>query len=133
MVAERGGVDRRRTRWRHREERLVGGGSGPRDTGERGPRHWHGVGMDDSSPGMLSRGLGQRRHGLLGRRRVAVALAAIVATTASTLATAVAAVPAVATRGRRSGRARSPPPLLPPLGRKLFPLAQRAVGGCWGG
>jgi hypothetical protein len=113
VVAGRGGVDRRRARWRRREERLVGGGSGPRDAGEQGPRHWHGVGVDDSSPGMLSCGPGRRRHGLLGRRRVAVALAAIAATTASMLAAAVAAVPAVAARGRRSGRARSPPSPLP--------------------
>jgi hypothetical protein len=109
MVAGRGSVDRRRTRWRHHEERLVGGRLGPRDAREQGPRHWHGVGMDDSSPGMLSHGLGRRRHGLLGRRRVAIVLAAIAATTASMLAATVAAVPAIAAHGRRSGRARSPP------------------------
>jgi hypothetical protein len=137
VVVRRGGVERRRAKWRRHEERLVGGGSGPQDAGVWGPRHRHGVGMDDSGLGMLSRGPGRWRHGLLGRRRIAVALAAIAATTASTLAAAVAvvpaiaAVPAVAARGRRSERARSPPP--PPLGRTLFPLAQRAVGGCWGG
>jgi hypothetical protein len=68
----------------------------------RGPGHRHGVGVNDSSPGIVARGPGRRRRGLLGRRRVggsAVALAAVAATTASMLAAAVAA------RGRRSGRA----------------------------
>jgi hypothetical protein len=78
-------------------------GWGPRTPGVRGPRHRHGVGVDNSGPGMLSRGPGRRRHGLLGRRRVVDALAVVAATTASTLA---AAVPTVAPRGRRSGRAR---------------------------
>jgi hypothetical protein len=98
----------------------------------RGPRHRHGVGVDDSGPGMLSRGPGWRRHGLLGRRRVAVALAAIAAMTASMLAAAIAAIPVVvavpavaAVVGGAGARG-----ALPPLGRTLFPLAQRAVGGC---
>jgi hypothetical protein len=66
----------------------------------RGPGHWHGVGVNHSSPGIVAHGPGRRRRGLLGRRRVggsAVALAAVAATTALTL---VAAVPA---HGRRSG------------------------------
>jgi hypothetical protein len=103
VVAGWGGVDQRRARWRRREERLVGGWSGPQDAGVRGPRYRHGVGVDDSGPGMLSRGPGRRRHGLLRWRWVAVALAVVAATTVSTRASAVAA------RGRRSGRARSPP------------------------
>jgi hypothetical protein len=68
----------------------------------RGLGHRHGVGMNDSSPGIMARGPGRRRRGQLGRRRVgrsAVVLAAVAATTASTLVVAAAA------RGRRSWRA----------------------------
>jgi hypothetical protein len=84
-------------------------GTGPQDTGVRGPGHRHGVGVDDSGQGMLARGPGRRRRGLLRRRQIAVALAAVAATTASTLASAVAAVPAIAAHDRKSGRMWSTP------------------------
>jgi hypothetical protein len=96
----------------------------------QGRGHRHGVGVNDSSLEIVAHGLGQ--HRLLGRRRVGgstVALAAIAAMTASTLAAAVAAIPAVAAVAGGAG-ARGVPP---PLGRKLCPLAQRAVAGGWGG
>jgi hypothetical protein len=103
IVAGWSGVDQRHDRLGRREERLVGCWSGPQDAGVLGPWHRHGVGVDDSGLGMLARGPGRRRRGLLGRRRVAVALAAIAAMTALTLAASIAAC------GRGSGRIWSGP------------------------
>jgi hypothetical protein len=118
-----------------REESLVGCWSGPQDAGIRGPGHRHGVGVDDSGPGMLARGLGRRGRGLLGRRRVAVALAAVSSTTASMLAAIFAAVPVVAARGRRSGHTWS----IPTVGKDALSAGPKGGGrllarvvGTWG-
>ena len=53
---------------RRGEEGLVSRWSWTQDTGVRSPGHWHGVGVDDSSPGVLAHGPGRRGHERAGHR-----------------------------------------------------------------
>ena len=84
-------------------EGLVRRWSRTQDAGVRSPGYRHGVGVDDSSPGILSHSPGRRGHVLLLGTS---AWATVTAATAATLAASVAAASTgIAAGGRRSGRA----------------------------